>query len=372
MRRQTQSSTGVPRTIRPRPSGTIANVCLLAAALVVSALLGEAMVRIAMPGFPGFRLPQVEHRVASGLGFEMVPNQIGYSNASRVTVNSAGFRGSEIRDLSTGGYPRVLCLGDSMTMGVAVEDDETYPSQLQQMLARYPLARNPEVINAGVQRYFTFQEIDVLKRHVEKLRPDIVTLGVYINDLGVRPKEDLVRDFENEREQAATAFRRRFPTMYLVLKNSALLEMAKIAYFKLEASRRSGSSYMEDALAGRTGKRDESKWQGVEQEFVTFKDLAGKHRFTPIVVFVPVRQQVTNDLPMSLYPRRLVEHARRIGIVTIDPTERFKEALRRGSDPYLPWDDHLSVAGHRIVAQAIAAELNLGTSISQPSESMDR
>lgn len=337
-----------------------ARLMLLVVSLIVAAVLGEAMVRVARPGFPGFRVPQVDHRPVPGLGFEMIPNQVAYSNASRVTINSAGFRGPEIRDLAEAGYPRVLCLGDSMTMGVAVEDDETYAAQLQRLLEDHPEARDPEVINAGVQRYFTFQEIDLLEINAGTLRPDVVTLAVYANDLGVRPDEDYVREFRNEREIAATAFRNRFPRTYLLAKNSAFIELSKSAYLAYRASRRPGQNVVQHALEGRITERDEPKWQGVEQELVAFRDLARVHRFAPIVVFVPVRRQIQQDLPESLYPRRLADFARGLGLPVIDPAGAFKESLRSGVDPYLPWDDHMSVAGHRLVAEAIARELHEG------------
>ena len=128
MTRHTSSMPPPPRASTRATRRILANLVLLGITLSVSALLGEAAVRIARPGFPGFRLPQVEHQISPGLGFEMVPNQVGYSNASRVTINAAGFRGPEIRDLTSAGYPRVLCLGDSMTMGVAVEDHDAHRS----------------------------------------------------------------------------------------------------------------------------------------------------------------------------------------------------------------------------------------------------
>lgn len=350
----------------------LAKLVLLGLSLIVAALLAEAMVRIAKPGFPGFRLPQVDHRPVAGLGFEMVPNQSAYSTASRVTINSAGFRGPEIRSLVDAGRPRILCLGDSMTLGVAVEDHEVYPRQLEQMLARTSPLGHPEVINAGVQRYFTFQEIDLLKRHAATLRPDVVTLAVYINDIALRRTEDYVREYENEREQAATAFRRRLPTAYLVIKNSAMVELAKNAYLPLIGSRRGGPNTEENALAGRTSHRDEAKWRSVENEFVTFVELARLHQFKPIVVFVPVRQQVEEDVPGSLYPRRLVEHARRIGLAAVDPTAVFKQAFRDGSDPYLPWDNHMSVTGHRLMAEALMREVSreISTGVERPSSEL--
>jgi lysophospholipase L1-like esterase len=337
--------------------GVSAVLVTLSCSVAVAVLLGEVVVRIAKPGFPGFRVPQVEHRPERGLGFEMVPGQTAFSTASPVRINAAGFRGDEVREHGNAGRPRVLALGDSMTFGVSVGDDDTYPEQLERLLARRVAGSTPEVINAGVQRYFAFQEIDLLRAHVQTLRPDIVTLALYINDLGVRPTGDFVREYENEREQAATAFRRRFPRTYLVIKNSALVELAKNTYLMLSRSRRSRPTIVQDALDGRVHPRDELKWHGVEQELLAFSELARTHQFQPVVVFVPVRQQVQEDRPASVYPHRLAEYATRIGLPAIDLTDLFTQSLRAGDDPFLPWDDHMSVTGHRLAAEAIAEEL---------------
>jgi len=320
-------------------------------ALGVAALLAEAIVRVARPGHPGFRLPQVEHRPVPGLGFEMVPGQQAYTWASPARINSLGFRGPEPRDVP--GRPLVFCIGDSMTFGNNVDESVTYPFLLQQLIQhRWPELR-PETLNMGVQRYFTYQEIEVLKRHAPRLRPDIVTVAVYVNDLGRRPARDFVQEYEDEREQAARAFHNVFPTLYLLLKNSATIELMRSIYLASIAPESAGQR----ALAGRLTPADEPRWRTVEEDLVTFRQLADAYEFQLYVVFVPARPQVQQEMPNSAYPRRLVEHSRRQGLVAIDPMEAFKRELRAGRDPYLPWDDHMSAAGHRLVAEAILEQL---------------
>jgi lysophospholipase L1-like esterase len=340
------------QTLSRRLSGPLANILLLCSALVVAVLLAEVITRLAKPGFPGFRLPQVQHRPVAGLGFEMVPLQTAYTWASPVRVNSLGFRGPEIRTPS--GDPLVFCIGDSMTFGNGVEEADTYAHQLERLLARQQPGTHPETINMGVQRYSTFQEIDLLRLHAPRLRPSVVTLAVYVNDLGVRPAGHFVREYEKEREQAATALRNVAPSLYLFSKNIATVELFKQAYL---AWRVAPGTPQENALAGTITPRDEPRWQGLERELVTFRELSGTYGFRPLVVFVPARAQVQTDFPQSAYPRRLVEHSRRNGLVAIDPTEAFKRELRAGNDPYLPWDDHMSPTGHRLIAEALVGQI---------------
>jgi hypothetical protein len=346
----TESTHDAKRRRRPEPP-LWAKLTALAIATIVAVVFAEVLVRVARPGFPGFRIPQIEHRTVPGLGYEMVPGQHGYTYASRVTINSAGFRGPELRQPN--GRPLVFCVGDSMTFGVGVEDDETFTRQLERLLAAQWPGTQPEAINMGVQRYFTFQEIDVLKQQAPKLRPDIVAVIAYVNDLGVRPSEDFVRDYEKQRERAATALRNVAPTLYLFIKNIALVEFFKSHYLAWRAP----ESAATHALAGRIPKAHEPKWQGFEREMITFKELADTSRFEPVVIFIPARPQVEGEMPKSMYPRRLVDHSRKIGLVAIDPLAEFQRSYRAGDDPYLPWDNHMSNTGHRIVAAALAEHM---------------
>ena len=331
--------------------GFLGKFVLVLAACAVAALVSEVLIRVLKPGFPRFRIPQVEHRPAPGLGFEMVPNQIAYTAGERVTINEHGLRGPRIHD-RVGSNLRVLCLGDSITFGYGVGDDDPFPRQLEGLLRQAWPERGAEVVNAGVQRYFTYQEIDFLRLKGLELRPDIVILVVYINDLNVRPRGDYTREYEKEREQAASAFRNRFPWLYLLAKNSALVELTKNAY--LQGGEESGSLRIFEGIAGR---RDEERWKAMEQELAAFTQLSREHRFFPMVVAIPARIQVQKEFPRSLYPQRLLMLTQRGGIESLDLIASFRESLDRGVDPYLPWDNHLSSDGHKLVAAAIFRRL---------------
>jgi hypothetical protein len=90
-----------------------------------------------------------------------------------VSTNALGLRGAEI--LPTHDHVRILALGDSCTFGFGVEDDETYPAQLERMLNRSDLSdRRFEVINAGVPGYRSTQGARYLAARGLELAPDVV------------------------------------------------------------------------------------------------------------------------------------------------------------------------------------------------------
>lgn len=75
---------------------------------------------------------------------------------------------------------RVLALGDSCTFGVGVNDDETWPAQLQRMLREEGI--EAEVLNAGVPGYSAFQGMRFLASRGLALSPDLVLVTFGFND----------------------------------------------------------------------------------------------------------------------------------------------------------------------------------------------
>ncbi|BAH73770.1 SGNH/GDSL hydrolase family protein [Solidesulfovibrio magneticus] len=78
---------------------------------------------------------------------------------------------------------RILCLGDSFTYGVGVADREAYPALLETYLRKRFPARGVSVVNAGVPFYDIFDELSYYREKGRLLRPDLVIVQFYANDL---------------------------------------------------------------------------------------------------------------------------------------------------------------------------------------------
>ena len=323
---------------------------MLTIATVIALLLGEGVVRLLKPGFPGFNIPQTVHRPAEGLGFEMSPNQQAYTYAETVTINSSGLRGPELSSSKGAHVIRIVCLGDSLTFGVGVDDAGVYPRQLEALLNdSLPDPWQAEVVNAGVQRYYTYQEIDQFQRNASTWQADIVVLGNYPNDFGHRPKGDFVREFENEREQTATGLRKRAPWLYLALKRSALVTLCK----EMVLRRKRHMPTQMRLFHGAPNQDDGKLLQAMDLELARFQQLAAQHQASPFVVTIPARILVQQDFPASLYPQHIAQSCDKIKLPHATVVSQFRTSLSKKSDPYLPWDNHLSVTGNRIVAETI-------------------
>ncbi len=94
--------------------------------------------------------------------------------------NHDGVRDSPHAPEKPAGVHRVLCLGDSVTFGYGLRRDQSYPAVLQSRLE----ARGPgiEVLNVSLMAWSTRQERIAYERIARRYRPDLVLLGVCLND----------------------------------------------------------------------------------------------------------------------------------------------------------------------------------------------
>ena len=122
------------------------------------------------------------------LGHEHTPNTEGFYMGVPVTINSMGLRNDEISLAKPDGVVRILMLGDSVTFGWGVLQNDTVAAKLQELLNATPGATSIEVINSGVGNYNTVQEITYFLSRGIELDPDIVVLNYFINDAEPTPQ----------------------------------------------------------------------------------------------------------------------------------------------------------------------------------------
>lgn len=154
--------------------------------------------------------------------FPRIPDSLRGNTVWEISINSAGFRDTELPSAKAASAFRILCLGDSWTFGANVGQDHAYPQQLQALLtSAYPRA-DFEVLNLGVLGYSSFQGLRLLRNVLDELDPDLVTIGFGMNDANVSGWQD-----EDARENAKTTGKRleRIPELSEFFK--LLLYLAK-------------------------------------------------------------------------------------------------------------------------------------------------
>jgi len=164
---------------------------LVPGGILIGLLLGEGLVRILRPSFP-LMVPWADFSYGIRT---MAPNVRGRfvvptAYDTTISTNSQMFRGREEYQLSPRpGVSRLALLGDSMTFGEGVNDDETYPARLGRALDSSVGPGRVEVLNAGIVGAGTGEEAWWFDVWVKRFHPSVVVLNVYGNDVD----DDLAR-----------------------------------------------------------------------------------------------------------------------------------------------------------------------------------
>ncbi len=120
------------------------------------------------------------------LPWSWIPAPGGYAAIpahNHFTYNAMGFRGPLFNLQKDSNTIRILCLGDSCTLGWDAPDSGTYPAIMRKMVDTY-MPGNYEVINAGVSGYSSYQGLFSLTHRLAKLTPDILIVSFNWNDHG--------------------------------------------------------------------------------------------------------------------------------------------------------------------------------------------
>lgn len=298
-----------------------------------------------------------------------------------IRTNSLGFRGPEISIEKPAGVFRVIALGDSVTDGFYVENENTYPYQLERLLRER--GTQAEVVNAA--RGFTAidGEFEILKKFCVRLKPDVVVLTFCSNDIEeIREKsrEDLLKSdlFEPEVIRRSTwltfgrtaigecildgSLRWRFPKYR---RNRALLTGHELAaryaipggdrfeenarfFLEHHAGRSHGIILYEQYTPEQKRVIEDYLWaldqvnrycadQGMKLVFNYYPDYPE--------VYLPDRKIPLHGM--------LQEGCARLGIPFIDLVEPFRRAQGKVLH-FAPLDFHPNAEGNRVIAQAVA------------------
>ena len=305
--------------------------------------------------------PQLRYHSDPLLGFVLAPEQHAFNADQPVTINARGLRGPLTPYERVPGRRRLLFLGDSITFGWGVRDDDVVTARVAALLGEAGITA--EVINTGVPGYNAEQEVTYLEHAGLRYAPDWVIVGVYWNDINdhtesrVDARGELVSRAAGWRAPLARAWQSE--TSYAVrntLKRSRLLWAAREGWLALLATFTPDPyrAFRDDVLEGRATGEVEQGWQHLESAMRRIAMLAGRHGFAPLLVSFPIPLMLERSFPRSSYPARLHAVAARAGIPLLDLEPAFRAAYRGHDSLFHPYDaSHPNAAGHAIAATEI-------------------
>jgi len=313
--------------------------------------LGEILTRIFIPDPAFHKENQLEMwREDAFVGYRNKPNFHAYVRGFvPVQTNALGFRGPEVSIEKPPGNYRILGLGDSVTFGAAVRDEETFLRRLEQELPkRY--GNNGvrfESINTGVVGYSTYQELVTLQRYGLPLCPDLVIVGFLSND--AYPTEDPflnVHTFHVPVDEHSDRLDVHLPITYPLQVLTFLRATTKqiwISRGMKQAAKLEASSSWKPYGFGTTS------WLVWMGHFLTLKSLAEQNGFRLLVLLFPAYAEVkyvdASVTPDNAAAKFLAEE----NVPYLDLAPPFRAAAPE--EQFADWV-HPNAAGHRTAAQA--------------------
>jgi lysophospholipase L1-like esterase len=338
-------------------------------ALLIALAVSELVARAILPAPPnGVRQPQITYLYDPEIRYVMAPSQQGWIDDGFLRINSFGFRGRELTIPKPAGTFRVAVIGDSVTLGWGVADDETFSAQLEALLQhRFP-DQGIEIVNLGVGGYDTRQEVTLLRRYVARLEPDLALVGFYSNDVpdslddngGVPPSGTRIAASNPQSGQVLhmnptpssgwNQFVRRSRIAYTL--GSFVNRVAKrgewgTSRFSIEL----------DILEGKQTPELNRAWSIVQGQLGELRALAASYGFPVGIVVLPCKEQVLGQYPNAQYQSRVRTIAEPLGMFVIDPLPSLASE-RRKDELFIPYDrNHPSAVGHRIIAESVFRSL---------------
>ena len=247
-----------------------------------------------------------------------------------VRINSHRLRGREVKFGRAADKLRILMLGDSVTFGWGVAEENTVARLLEDRINQNGGAA--EVINSGVGNYNTDMEIEYFQKTGLKYQPDIVILNFYTNDPERTPSYDNL-NFLNQHFLSYVYLQGRFDT-----------------FMRQVAVRREWRSYVRELFdpEGAGGKT-------VSRPNADFARMSRKNRIKALVAYYP-DLHILRDYPFEKSRDLVQSVAHKNGLAFIDLLENLHGNPAR-TYWVSPTDAHPNAAAMKIYEAAIYKKL---------------
>lgn len=308
------------------------------------------------PGSPYLQRDAIPTTVFSALydGAQVYRSVVSGEEVHRASVrtSSSGLRGGDPDPRHT--LPRILGIGDSLTFGQGVEEEDTF---LQVFGRRAP--RRVEVLNAGVPSWNLASEVAWLHELGWAQSPDLVLLCTYVNDVEpsvMLPPEGADRPILLLAPAWAEHLSglRAWSNVVNLLSRRLDRERTEAALTSVKASRRKPQGSYLDELRG------EINVVELREQYALLKASCDEQGVPCLVVMLPVLVDGLSDPGTDLVDQ-LASAAASTGLAVLR-VDRALDELTPFDRYVLPSDQHPSRASHAAIGAALAVEIaRLGT-----------
>lgn len=239
--------------------------------------------------------------------------------------NRDGLRDRDHDITAPDGVQRIVCLGDSVTMGFKVARSQTYSFLLEEFMLQLNLP--VEVFNVAQSGWSTRQELEAYRRIIRPYRPQHIFVGFCLND---------VAEMNNNLLQRPSWITRH------VLRHSAFAQ-AIIGAERQQVRR------VEELFEEPLKQAVLDGWESIFGDLLTLRDEAAGDGCAVSLLVFPFRFQLYADAPRPIAQKMVFELCMRNAIPSLDLLPALAKA---GTEAFVD-DSHLSALGAKIVAEEI-------------------
>ena len=316
----------------------------------------------------------------------VIENHLLSKRTITIRTNALGYRNPELAAKTS--RLRILFLGDSITFGDYVQEEETFVRLVEETAAA--AGRNWETVNAGVGGISLKNELSILFETGLLTRPDAVVVGFYLNDFQESPGVYIRRLpplLEKSRllyhaARLANLYQPEAGVPQQTRERIDVEEWRKAFAAELEA-RESGSAEKSqllrealDSFQDWGGAWSPRMWEHVRPLFEELKRLSAERGFALLVAMFPVRQQVEAEEVHDYPQRRMAGLAAELDLPWLDLLPALRAAQRRSREPIFYDHCHHTPHGNRLIAAAVheflAVHLNRMLPDGRQKKSVDR
>ncbi len=313
---------------------------VIALNVVAILLIGEALCRIFFHQSMNFDMEMWRYANTlkqksshPDLGHEHRPSTSAFLMGVQVDLNSQGMRGNEIQTEKGGNLFRIALLGDSLTMGWGVPQNQLYAHLLEVELNQSPpdgfkKGTRFEVLNFGVGNYNTAQEVSLLRYKGISFKPDLVLLGYFINDAEkFAPKE-----------------------VNFFITHSFLYAFGKSVINRfLSAEKENYKDYYRNLY-----RDDQIGWRECQQGLRDLVAISEQNKVPVRMFILPELHDLTQRHPFADIQQELVNVANNMGLPVIDLFSEFANYAGREKELWVsPTDAHPNAVAQPLIARSL-------------------
>lgn len=277
------------------------------------------------------------------------PDFSGRWDGTWYTTSERGLRGPSRDPSFSADELRVVAVGDSCTFGKGVEEQDSWPRQLEGLLASALPARSVHVWNLGHNGYSGATYERIFREIGAGLEPHIVVIGYNLNDFpnAIRAVDEKVFRDRKLRRFLPQDVRNMFGRL-------ALYRWARQTYYHMK---RESDWQNAEAFARGAADAPPEVWEQQRGYLRSIRDQAAENGGRVAVFLFPYESQVYLDSFDTTPIERLASLCEELELPFVDLAEEFRREARAEDPPrqlFLKGDRyHPNPEGYSIVAQGV-------------------